>query len=881
MKRLLISATAVLSLLSLNSCSQDDFLMQENDGKVNFSVKIDSENATRAFGDGTSATTLQYAVYDNYAYGPAMITSGSTTFTGNTATVSLDLTNGQTYNIVFFAYNPQNGVYSFDGENKTVSVNYAQMATTKTAKDYDCFYKKETFTVGAGGASNEVVLTRPVAQINWGTSDKDKISFSGSIRTKFKGKAYKTLNLLDGSVADEVEVIPTSATTPLADAFPVEGGYDYLNCTYVLVPEEGTLIDCELEIYNSTTPAQTVSVPNVPVQRNYRTNIYGKLLTSTQDFIITKDPIFDGELSSWDGTPGTMPEEVDGVYSVSSAPQLAAIAQHVNSGNTMKGKTIKLAKDINLNNVNWTPIGMTSSTPFSGNFDGDGHTIYNLKIDRKGKSDVYAGLFGYVNTGENTFRNVTIDGIDINVQNGTANALSTGGLISNCIVYEISNVHVKNVNIRAYRQTGGIAGAIYGHVLDCSAENVNIALTMNKKADGNYDNGDKAGAIFGYHGEGEKYKIENNRGANINIVAFRDSGGLFGMIQNQAIKNNSSADVTITVTLENAQGQEGDSKNFGPIVGRLNGGTVDDTNTNSGYKLIQPSVDIADASALKTAVSKGGYVSIAENTNMTIDSAIEINTPTQIHIPAGSTLNLGGNRISNNSELELSGNGTITGTQFLVVNNYGGTMYVKDGNFKAVADYKYGSVIHNEGDMIIDGGYFEATDGSAVKGNFQKGKGSMVINGGTFINSKSGAYTAVFNGNADVEINGGIFMGYFGCIETLSSVNANPKKVLNLTINNGTFLAYGEGNTYYALCLDPESNNVGSNVTVNGGKFWAKNSTLYCKNGSTLTLKGGMFKSLNGYAVANGFKTNDINLSETVTAGNINVNPTYNLSISK
>jgi hypothetical protein len=46
--------------------------------------------------------------------------------------------------------------------------------------------------------------------------------------------------------------------------------------------------------------------------------------------------------------------------------------------------------------TNWEPIG-TSRDPFIGSFDGDGHKISNLIINRSGKD--IAGLFGYTAAG--------------------------------------------------------------------------------------------------------------------------------------------------------------------------------------------------------------------------------------------------------------------------------------------------------------------------------------------------------------------------------------------------------------------------------------------------------------------------------------------------
>ena len=74
-----------------------------------------------------------------------------------------------------------------------------------------------------------------------------------------------------------------------------------------------------------------------------------------------------------------------------------------NAGNTYKDYTVTLEKDLDLGGENWTPIGRSGHT-FQGVFDGNGHTVSNLKVDMATSSDV--GFFGFTQGGE--IRNLTI-----------------------------------------------------------------------------------------------------------------------------------------------------------------------------------------------------------------------------------------------------------------------------------------------------------------------------------------------------------------------------------------------------------------------------------------------------------------------------------------
>lgn len=891
MRKLLFSASAAL-LLGLASCSQDEiFDTPVGDGNVNFTVSLaGAEFGTRAFGDGLSAKSLRYAVYDvpaNEWSQPTLIHEGSASF-GNsmTTTISLDLVKGQDYQIAFFAYS-YNSVYSFDAENRTVTIDYASMATTKRAeKDMDCFYAAEKISVASAPVTRQVTLTRPMAQINWGTSDMDnefvQNAFGSSLRTKFKTTACNTLNILDGSVSNEVEVYPSSATEPIKESygtFPVEGNYEYLNMSYILVPAGSSIIDCQLEFYRSSTLVGTLPVTNVPVERNYRTNIFGKLLTTQNEFDITKDPIYGGETDKelWDGKPGTLTPDADGNYSISTPSELAALAAIVNGGDDLNGKTVTLRRDINLNNVNWTPIG-NATTPFNGKFDGNGYTVSNLYINLDGKPATYAGLFGRTwQVGE--FTNVTIKNANIDVTGAIGKSEPVAALIGGGCSKGISNITIEDVTIKGYHYAGAVAGNIYGSITDCHVENADIQIKPQYLSDKNgYDFGDKAGAICGLHNEGNS-TLSGNSASNVRISGFRDLGGLFGMLQyDNTYSNNSSDMVTITVVTKNTDKLVDDStaKNFGPIVGRLGSPVTDGGgNTSSNYTLLEPNTNITTVEQLAAAAEKGGYIEVAAGTTITVPASVTMTKPSIINIPADSKIVVGANSITNASEMTISGEGTIEGSSFLVINQNGAKLTIEDGVFSSTGG-KLTAAVQSEGDIVINGGTFKGTAGNAFTANLVNGNsGSVVINGGEFINTTSGSYAVTLRGNGNYTINGGTFIGRFGCLQVESTSQSQGSAL----ITGGTFICT---DSFYALAVDAEGSSSGSAVTVEGGKFFSKGAaTLFARTnaGSVLNIKGGKFLSLNNYPVAEGFSANAISEKETVSAGDVSVEATYSVEV--
>lgn len=114
----------------------------------------------------------------------------------------------------------------------------------------------------------------------------------------------------------------------------------------------------------------------------------------------------------------------------------------------------ELTKDIDLSGEAWTPIGIGDAfyagTPsYSGTFDGKGHTIKNLSIDR---SAHYVGLFGYVYGG--TIRNLTVSGsVKGSEHTGGIAGGADGGTFENC-----ANLCVVQSDSTEGSTTGGIIG---------------------------------------------------------------------------------------------------------------------------------------------------------------------------------------------------------------------------------------------------------------------------------------------------------------------------------------------------------------------------------------------------------------------------------------
>ena len=117
-------------------------------------------------------------------------------------------------------------------------------------------------------------------------------------------------------------------------------------------------------------------------------------------------------------------------FVLTTAGQLAYLAQLVNGGTSFAGKTIKLGGNIEISEKWTAPIGTEESKPFKGTFDGEGHVV-SVK-----DGTTFCGLFGY-NAG--TIRNVIVTGT---VDASSATDTNVGGIagtnqrkVQNCGFY--------------------------------------------------------------------------------------------------------------------------------------------------------------------------------------------------------------------------------------------------------------------------------------------------------------------------------------------------------------------------------------------------------------------------------------------------------------
>ena len=208
-------------------------------------------------------------------------------------TISTKLVKGHTYSFVFWAQNKACTAYNTTNM-KAITVDYTANCNDETR---DAFYKMDSFTV-TEPFEKEEVLTRPFAQINFLADDAAGVVGVDAYKSKVTVTGVPTtLNTLDGTVGTETTNVTFDYATIINSQEKLEGydDYRYVAMNYILAATDKEMKNkVVLTVNDGTADVNTVTVANCPVQRNYRTNIFGSLFTLNGKFNIEIDPIYAG-----------------------------------------------------------------------------------------------------------------------------------------------------------------------------------------------------------------------------------------------------------------------------------------------------------------------------------------------------------------------------------------------------------------------------------------------------------------------------------------------------------------------------------------------------------------------------------------------------------
>lgn len=147
-------------------------------------------------------------------------------------------------------------------------------------------------------------------------------------------------------------------------------------------------------------------------------------------------------------------------FSISTESELNKIAEWTSGyGNKFDGITLVLEKDIALScnkddiTTHFMPIGINSS--FEGTFDGNGHKISNLYVNRAGRAGLFASVYGA------SIKNLTVEGTVVGSSYTGPDITGVGGIVGYSFSQIVIENCVSNVNVSSScKNTGGICGFV-------------------------------------------------------------------------------------------------------------------------------------------------------------------------------------------------------------------------------------------------------------------------------------------------------------------------------------------------------------------------------------------------------------------------------------
>lgn len=743
---------AGLILLAFTACQSDELVNggSGNETAVSFSVQLPGANApsTRAAGDGTQVNRCIMEIYlGDKLYGERQVVPVA----GNkTATFNVRLVTSQTYDFVFWADVSGEGGIKADRHYQTTNgLQKISLLGAYAGNDdsRDAFTGVLLSKLVTGAFNEAVELTRPFGQLNIKTTDLESIPtdrtalIPAAASLAFKG-VYTGFNAHTGAVTGDLAALSYKENAAVVD------GDGALTMDYLFAPKEGQLLTNMVLTMNNAAGEKITDkeLSNIPVQRNYKTNVTGSMLTVSGQFVATLEPAFTGDLDKKIVEVANIADVADALKTcdnvvVTTAPTEDTTIELPKYTATDKAVSITLPETTNKTvTINYNTNDAGNSNP-PKELTIIAPQTKKLVIDAK-QTTVYLNGTKYdeieAGTAENTLvinDGVTVSKLTVNagnvkvfgkgvittIENGTANA-------DTIYIYASSQAQLpttlpgifKKVSLEAENLKEAMAeGGVYQLKEDVDIAGRSIEIPANKTAtldlNGNTITAANRGvdgiAVYG------KLTLKDSKG-NGRIVANKDyTGGAYGA-------------GLIRIIGENAA-----------MI--MQGGTI--------------------YAARENATNNGQYgVAVYEGGDFTITGG---------KIEAGWSAVLGnGNNKTQNSVIRIEGGELISTSDYAVYLPQSGTTTISGGKVYGAG----GGVCINRGTLNVEGTALITSKGTGDTGDWGDGTGNMesaAINvaakyGDCVVNIKGGTLTAEANalvstGNAGytpaINVSGGTF----------------------------------------------------------------------------------------------------------------------------
>lgn len=301
------AGSVTMLLVAMASCQKEvsEIVGREEILKTTLIVQMPAEPQTRTVSEAAETDVVYYEVWDESFEKRLFPFEGSSDNSAavqdRVAEIVIDLVKDQTFNLIFWAQNKDCGAYSWT-DLKNVTVDYSKF--TSNNKDlYDVFYAVEK--VFADGEDKTIKLTRPFAQLNFGavsmsttlgdlsiTRNEVTVSKVATAFSTVDGQAVTDSYVGDVKFTAETGGLVQTETQGRMDLEVGDNSFYWVAMNYLLVPAVDKATVTVDAVFETNSGTVTHKVENVPLKKNYRTNIVGDLFTSNAHLTVKVCPAF-------------------------------------------------------------------------------------------------------------------------------------------------------------------------------------------------------------------------------------------------------------------------------------------------------------------------------------------------------------------------------------------------------------------------------------------------------------------------------------------------------------------------------------------------------------------------------------------------------------
>ena len=339
-------------------------------------------------------------------------------------------------------------------------------------------------------------LTREVTPATGVTLDQTELTLTAGKTASLKATVQPentTDTIVWSSSKEEVATVENGIVTAKAAGETVitaTCGTVKAECAVTVTPpvmaSAVTLDKTELNLYTGDTAALTAAIqPEDTTDPTIAWTTTDAEVASVQNGVVTAGKTGTATITASCGEAKAQcavtvkapaePAQKDGVYQIGNADELVWFVKKVNGGENAISAV--LAKDIDLADVVWVPIG-NGSVAFAGSFDGAGHTVSNLTVDYTTAASgerLYLGLFGRIEgTPEKhaVIQNLTVTGSVNAASEFSVYSGYVAGAVGSARYAELSKV-ISRVNVTADERVGSTSsvGGLAGVMIDTTVTN--------------------------------------------------------------------------------------------------------------------------------------------------------------------------------------------------------------------------------------------------------------------------------------------------------------------------------------------------------------------------------------------------------------------------